>query len=337
MYQMDNQGLTESIEELDVLPILESLGFDGIKDSAGEYICKCIFHDDEHHSFSINKKTKLWYCFTEGVGGNLVHLVMKSASLNFDDSIRYLFGDVKITPTAMSKSMFTGVFKKSDDEERAEVGLLETELNLYLDETPEYFFNRGFDSDVWKYFSCKYAPYGNFHNRIVVPVFDVDSRLVGLTGRAILEGIRPKWWHSPNFHKKEYLFNINVAIKYDVVLVAEGPFDVFRLHQAGYPNSVAIFGAEMSDEQASILLDNFKTVILVFDADDAGRKCLKSSIPKLSGQVNLYYTRMPDGEDPGELGFSSLVDRIKNFTYPAIIFQFEVGDESAEEEWAAGG
>ena len=56
------------------------------------------------------------------------------------------------------------------------------------------------------------------------------------------------------------------------VVVVEGFFDCFQLHQAGLPPVVALMGSALYEPQQRPLLQRFQRVILLLDGDAAGRR-----------------------------------------------------------------
>ena len=68
----------------------------------------------------------------------------------------------------------------------------------------------------------------------------------------------------------------NVKRNFTLALLASKPW-VYHLFQAGFPNTVAIFGSALSDEQAEILIATGRPIILLFDGDDAGRSGMESA------------------------------------------------------------
>jgi DNA primase len=102
---------------------------------------------------------------------------------------------------------------------------------------------------------------------------------IGIVGRSI-EGKTFK--NSTSLPKSKTLFNIHRAKKIgDQVIVCESNFDAIRIHQAGFPNVVATLGRFLSNEQQSLLNRHFNKIIIMTDADEAGRELGKSISGKL--------------------------------------------------------
>ena len=120
--------------------------------------------------------------------------------------------------------------------------------------------------------------YDRFRNRIIVPIHDMQGRVVAFGGRS-LDGQEPKYLNSPEsevFEKGIMLFGFERASsnirKSDKAIIVEGYFDVISLHSKGITNSVASLGTALNKYQISQLCrftDN-KNIILNFDSDNAG-------------------------------------------------------------------
>jgi DNA primase len=139
-----------------------------------------------------------------------------------------------------------------------------------------YLESRGISVESMKHFGLGYSP---AMNMIVTPVHSPDGIPIGIVGRSI-EGKTFK--NSTNLPKSKTLFNIHRAKKIgDQVIVCESNFDAIRIHQAGFPNVVATLGGFLSNEQQSLLNRHFNKIIIMTDADEAGRELGKSISGKL--------------------------------------------------------
>ncbi len=155
--------------------------------------------------------------------------------------------------------------------------------------------------------------YDRFRNRLIVPIFDLQGRVVAFGGRS-LDGSEPKYLNSPEsevFEKRKLLFGFDKASsnirKKDSAVIVEGYFDVISLHSNGIDNSVASLGTALSKYQISQLCrctDN-KNIILNFDSDNAGILATKrviNEVEKLSltQQINLKILQIQNYKDPDE-------------------------------------
>jgi len=155
--------------------------------------------------------------------------------------------------------------------------------------------------------------YDRFRNRLIVPIHDMQGRVVAFGGRS-LDGQEPKYLNSPEsevFEKGKMLFGFERASsnirKSDKAIIVEGYFDVISLHSKGITNSVASLGTALNKYQISQLCrftDN-KNIILNFDSDNAGIYATKRVINEVESllihdQINLKILQLKNFKDPDE-------------------------------------
>jgi len=158
-------------------------------------------------------------------------------------------------------------------------------------------------------------PYDFFRGRLLIPIRDRMGRPVGFGGRLLPGGAEgdeargPKYVNTPEtplFHKGRLIFGLDLATaavrREHALLVVEGYTDVMAAHQAGWQNAVAVLGTATTEDHAALIRrSGARTVYLVFDGDEAGRK---ASMKALSGLVKLpieiRVAVLPEGRDPGD-------------------------------------
>jgi hypothetical protein len=132
----------------------------------------------------------------------------------------------------------------------------------------EYVNRRNIDINKYNFYWTPEEAY-NLHRRIIVP-FYYQGETIGYTSRAIVDGIKPKYWSS---HPADTVFNIdNQKPDSKFVIVCEGPFDAMSI------DGVAVSGAEISEQQAEVIDRLQREVIYVPDSDRAGRKTVDRAI-----------------------------------------------------------
>lgn len=155
--------------------------------------------------------------------------------------------------------------------------------------------------------------YDRFRDRLMIPIPDSQSRVIGFGGRALGEE-NPKYLNSPDtelFDKGKTLYGLDLAraaiAKADRAIVVEGYFDVIALHAAGIENTVAALGTALSAAQVKQILrySESRQVVLNFDADRAGVKAAQRAIGEVEamayrGDVQLRVLNLPAGKDPDE-------------------------------------
>lgn len=171
-----------------------------------------------------------------------------------------------------------------------------------------------------------------FRARITFPLNDRRGRPRGFGARATQEGQQPKYLNTSEgevFHKGSQLFGLDLArvaaAKAGRVVVAEGYTDVLALRQAGVPETVAIMGTALTDEQLEELTRAAPRVLMALDADRSGQEAMvRAARVAEDRDVELAVAELPAGRDPAELleqeGAEALLARLEH-AIPALEFE----------------
>ena len=129
----------------------------------------------------------------------------------------------------------------------------------------------------------KYGMSEKFWNRVIFPIMNISNKVVGFGGRVMGDG-KPKYLNSPEtavFEKSRHLYGLNVArsARTDSLILCEGYMDVISMHQAGFKQAVASLGTAFTTSHASLLSRYAKSVLLLYDSDDAGVTAALRAIP----------------------------------------------------------
>lgn len=153
--------------------------------------------------------------------------------------------------------------------------------------------------------------YDRFRDRLMFPIRDRRGRSIGFGGRLLGDG-QPKYLNSPEtpiFHKGRELYGLHEALQAqrapERLLVVEGYLDVIALAQFGLRYAVATLGTATTAEQVRRLRPHASELVFCFDGDRAGReaawKALHISLPQATGQPQIRFLFLPEGEDPDTL------------------------------------
>lgn len=145
--------------------------------------------------------------------------------------------------------------------------------------------------------------------RVILPVRDLDGKLVCLTGRSVDEYNRPKYLHSTGFKKELYLFGEHhVAVRVQALgkrlprlAVVEGHFDAIWLDQCGFP-AVALMGTYLSAVQKKKLARFADSVVIIGDGDKAGWEMNSRCVTQLEADMPTFAYRLDEGRDPDDMG-----------------------------------
>ena len=270
--------------------ILRRLGISEYKeDKNGEYICYCIFCGDRKYNLQINFDKRLYHCWVCNQGGSLYNLIY----------------DI----TGLRKKEANSLFHLNEiDVEKSTLYILDL---LQKKKQKKYDYKRfrvngryrrwrkvGIKRSAVKDFELGYDQYTN---RLVIPMFDDMQRCVGLSRRAVSNTQRPKYLHTAEFNKKQFLFGYNSLDKEaEYITITEGAIDCIIARQYGM-NSIAILGTSMLEGNMIKIAEEFENVLLMLDNDIPGQMAQA----KLMGQFVEFGARVYkvnyDAEDPGAI------------------------------------
>jgi len=172
-----------------------------------------------------------------------------------------------------------------------------------IDPAHPYLAQRGVDPETARQFGIGYnRGTGSMAGRIVIPIHDEEGVLIAYAGRSI-DQTEPKYRFPGRFRKSLVLFNLHrAAAQGESVVVVEGFFDCFKVHQAGLPCVVALMGCSLSRKQEELLRKHFHEVVLLLDGDKAGRHAGATMATRLVSKVSTRLVEIPDGNQPDQLG-----------------------------------
>ncbi len=172
--------------------------------------------------------------------------------------------------------------------------------------------------------------YDRFRGRLMIPIRDLDGRVVGFGARTLDPDGVPKYLNSPQtplFDKGHLIYNLDQAKRHirearQVVLV-EGYMDVMQAWQHGFRNVVAQMGTSLTETQLRLLQRLTKRFVLALDPDAAGAKATLRSLQlaretldremevsfdarglvQLEGRLkaDIRVVTLPEGQDPDKL------------------------------------
>jgi DNA primase len=186
-----------------------------------------------------------------------------------------------------------------------------------IDHRHSYVISRGLSEQTARYFGVGYYNGNGFlRGRVVIPIHNEHGELVAYSGRAIGQ-TAPKYRLPAGFRKSHVLFNLHRAIEsrdYTLILV-EGFFDTFKVHQAGHHNVAALMGSKLSDRQADLIGTYFDQVILMLDADEAGKAAAAAAGTALSSILVVQIVELASGTQPDQLASEEINQLLEGFDH----------------------
>lgn len=347
--------MSDEIEEIKrKLDIVDLVGqYVGLKKAGSNYKGNCPFHQEKTPSFMVNPELQIFKCFGCGEGGDIFTFIEKVENLDFKDALLMLSQKagvelIKRPGEKKDKSIKNEIYKIN----HASALVFQKVLNSKSGaQALKYLKERGLSDQTILEFQIGFAPSGyllsdyfkknkvdqkmlnlsgnpeKFHNRIIFPIEDNMTNIVGFTGRSLDDKIQPKYYNTPEtsvFKKSLILYGLSKARKaiktQKEVIVTEGQMDVIASHQAGVKHIVASSGTAITESHLEILSRYGVDLIVAFDADEAGKKATYKIIElALKREMNIKVVTLPVGfKDIGEVAIKDkdvLKNIIKNASF----------------------
>lgn len=147
--------------------------------------------------------------------------------------------------------------------------------------------------------------YDAFRNRVMFPILDLRGNVIGFGGR-VLDDSKPKYLNTnktPVFDKGRNLFSLQFAkaAASTKMILAEGYMDVISINQAGFPNVVATLGTAITADQARLIAQYAKEVVIAYDSDGPGQTATQKALNHFSAVgLPARILRMEGAKDPDE-------------------------------------
>ena len=273
--------------------------------------CLCPFHSEKTPSMVVYGDTQSFYCFGCGAGGDVITFIRRIENLDYVEAVKLLASRAGLTVPEDGQSDRTARIKqrilelnreaarffhtclKSPAGQRGMEYFKQRQLSPKTitayglgyapdswDSLRKHLFQKGF-TDEEMYAAAVVAKgrnggyYDQFRNRVMFPIIDLRGNVIAFGGR-VLDDQKPKYLNSadtPVFKKSRNLFSLNFA-KNEAggrLILAEGYMDVIAIWQAGFHNVVATLGTALTPEQARLISQYAKEVVIAYDSDGPGQ------------------------------------------------------------------
>lgn len=347
---MLSRSTIDAVNDLDLVQAISKFVPD-LRKSGASFKAKSPFREEKSPSFTVSPSKGCWKCFSTGKGGaNAISFVMQKFSMTYPEAVKELassFGiAVEFDDSARSKEYQEKAerIKTLTEVNQAALEFFTSEENLRLIPVdkmrakPETYqkFALGYAPDSWdallkhliaKGFSEelvikaglakkneKGKVFDFFRGRIMFPIFTDSGKLIGFSGRNILEAPAgktiPKILNTPEteaYSKGNSLLGIHLAKQsmreMGFAVKVEGNFDVTSLHEIGFENTIAPLGTAFTVDQMDLIRKFCDTIMLFVDNDKAGLASIrKDTIACLENNLKVYlFIPNEEGMDPDDL------------------------------------
>lgn len=351
--------LEDILGRVDIVELIS--GHLQLKKAGRNFKANCPFHHEKTASFMVSPQRQIYHCFGCGESGNAFKFLMRHERMEFPEAVELLAKKTGINlPKSDSPQVARQASLSSQLYKINELAAGFYENNLGPANSPaawNYLINRGINLQTIKEFRLglsgnswdglinflrnKNVPlsllesaglilpkesggyYDRFRNRIVFPVFDIHSHVIGF-GARVTDSSLPKYINSPEtpvYTKGRNLFGLNLSKDFirdcDCAVIVEGYLDFIMPYQEGLKNIVASQGTALTLEQIKLLKRYTHNVVMVYDGDTAGQLATLRSIDLLIEEgMNVKVASLPKDQDPDVIvrleGINSLKAKIEN-------------------------
>ncbi len=331
------------------------------------YFGRCPFHDDHKPSMSVSKERQLFKCFVCGKGGNVFNFIQNYENVTFMEAVKKVADRVgiylDINPGKTENTKFQEEYEIMDFTTK----ILQNNLNSKEGiKAKEYLAKRNIDENIIKEFRIGYAindntylynvltkknyslnklddlglinkdglkGYDKFINRIMIPITNLENKVVGFTGRIFNGEDTAKYINTKEtiiYKKGNILFNYYNAKNYirenKCAILVEGNMDAIRMYSSGIKNVLALMGTAITKEQVEILKKLRVPIVLMLDNDDAGNLAtLNVGSLLVANNVPCQVIRLSGSKDPDEYIVNFGVDALKEvLTKPLSFLDFRL-------------
>ena len=369
--------MDSSIEEIksriDIVELVSQ--YVKLRKTGANFGALCPFHAEKTGSFFVSPTRQTWRCFGCGKGGDIFTFIQEIESVEFGDALRVLAAKAGVELEKQTLKMAELKTERERLYDVCELATKFFEKQLQASatgkEVQKYLLGRGLSQDSILVWRIGYSPdswqglhdflaaegysdseivgaglagasssgrvYDRFRGRIMFPIFDFNSQVVGFGGRIfgnkpkdseaglsadlpaialakvgasakVVEMKEPKYLNTNNtllYDKSRILYGLDrakVAIRrQNSCVLVEGYTDVIMSAQAGVQNVAASSGTALTPLQLKMLKRFTENLILGYDMDFAGDTANRRGIDLALAQgFNVSVARPASTEIGGE-------------------------------------
>ena len=292
----------------------------------------CPFHGEKTASMSFTDEENLFHCFGCKEGGDIFKYIQLINNVEFQESVEIAADKYSFNLTYTDSKFETNQKNLIDQIKKISDFFIRNMNEVKSTEALDYLKNRKLDGEDIKNYKLGFAEKdekkiiqycktnnisdadfkklgllsekGNFlfKNRIIFPITNFRSEVVGFGGRA-LEDFGPKYLNSSesSIYKKNrtlyFLPNFLKDVKkHKFVIIVEGYFDVIAFNKLGFSNVASPSGTALTIQQLNQVSKYTDEIYLCFDNDQAGVEATKRIVEiknNIGKDLNIYSILLP--------------------------------------------
>jgi hypothetical protein len=309
--QLDKDRIKESLTEEEIHRLLKDLGSkDPIMGNQYQTVC----HGGHKHKLYYYHETKQFHCYTDcSENMDIFEVVVRAKGISFPQAVRYVaeftgktFGFSSIINNQTDVINDWEIINRYKKKDKVIPVLPEYDsrvLDVFLPYPHESWLNEGISYETQQKYDISYYIKDD---RIVIPHYDIDSRLVGIRGRAMCEEdvaagkkympitVENKLYNHPTMYNLYGLHKTKDAIKrLKKVAIFEGEKSIYKCEDYYSDNnfSCATCSSTITNFHRDILLSlGIEEVIICYDTlkQNASEKEIEDYQKKLLKLANKF-------------------------------------------------
>jgi len=313
---MNARLLKDLKKQVGIGQVLEAYGLCGrLKHNGDQLIGPCPLHGgDNPTAFRVHLTCGIWNCFTACGGGDTVELICnieKCTKASAAHIIRHMITTTPMSLSLRADSQLHGATTTSAFRPFRRRIPLNPRAPFLQD-------NKGITVDTAIRFEAGLAdPKSRFlQGTVAVRLHDMQGHPIGYCGRRLDPDAICRWgkWRFPTgLPKGQLLYNAHraLAARDGGIVLVECPWAAMRCAQAGISGVVALLGTTITETQLAWLA-RAPAVLLLMDADQAGRKAAKTIAQALGRQTVVLIHELAPDQEPEDLSDIDLLSLIGN-------------------------
>lgn len=351
MQIISEEKINEIRNSADIVSIISD--YVPLKMQGKNYVGVCPFHDDHSPSMSVSPERQIYKCFVCNKGGGVFSFVKEYENISFYEAVKVVADKVGIQLDIGNFEKENTKYKTEYEIMDFATKIFQNNLKSKEGEKAQkYLEERSINDEVIKEFKIGYAlndhtslanmllkkgyninilddlglinkdglnGYDKFINRIMIPICNLEGKVVGYTGRIFNNEDTSKYINTKEtilYKKGNILFNYHNAKNYikeaKSVILVEGNMDAIRMYASGFKNVLALMGTALTKEQVNILKKLRVPIILLLDSDNAGEIATNNIGDTLIKEnVDVKVIRLEGAKDPDEYIVKYGIDNFK--------------------------
>ena len=248
--------------------VVEYCDIEIVTDTNTHFLAFCPFHyNNDTPALAVDKEKGLWHCFSPSCmySGTLPDLLRLTKKLNPFQAQRVILKKKREDRVGFAERLEHALAETPEFSPFSQEVLDRMKQDFPGSVAEEYMKSRGFDSDTLDYFDVGYSAKKDM---VVVPMHDPKGMPIGIIGRTPSHQNK-QFKNSTGLPKAKTAWNFHRAKKTgETVIICEASYDAMRIHQAGYPNVIALLGGHVTKYHLDQIGKTFSRVIIMTDYDE---------------------------------------------------------------------